>query len=286
MRAFIPFVALVALSVTTGCPNKELHASIEEMNRGIKAAQSGSIETAIKHLDEATRLYPDNHQAWWNLGQLYFRDKKWEEAIESLSEAVRINGKDSMYQMRLGIAYYESGNRSQAATHLEEAAELENRLATAYYYLGLVYEDNDEPRKAAEAWSQAARIDPYEGKSFVRLGKIYLTWDMVDHAIKVLQLGAQYVKGDERTNVLHYLGLAYDAQGAWDSAIEAYSQALDADSGNLDARFQRGLSYVKKGDKSKARADLEEYVKSARGSSASNYNKQEANKVLFALSAQ
>lgn len=285
MRAAYSFALLVAVTATTGCPNAELNNSINEMNEGIKAVQTGSTETAVKHLKEAARLYPDNHQAWWNLGQIYTQAKKWDEAIEALNEAVRASPKNPMYQMRLGIAYYESNNTSQAATHLEKAVELENRLATAYFYLGQVYEDNDEPRKAAEAWSQAARIDPYEGRPFVRLGKLYLTWDMTDQAIKVLTLGANYVKGQERTNVLHYLGLAYDSQGDWDSAIEAYSQAIDADKGNLDAKFQRGLSYVKKGDKSKARADLEEYVKSAGAMPANNYNKQEANKVLFTLIA-
>ena len=282
------FIASAAafLLALSGCPNKELHSSIEEMNKGIEAAQSGSIDTGIKHLREATRLYPDNHQAWWNLGQIYIQGKKWDEAIEALGEAVRVKAKDPMYQMRLGIAYYESGNTSQAANHLEKAVELENRLATAYFYLGLVYENNDEPRKAAEAWTQAARIDPYEGRSFVRLGKLYLAWDMVDEAIKLLQLGSLHVKGKESTNVWYYLGLAYDSQSNWDSAIDAYSQAIDAERGNLDAKFQRGLSYVKKGDKRKARADLEEYVKSAGGTPGNNYNKQEANKVLFTLIAE
>ncbi len=286
MRAIASLFATIALIFVTGCPNEQLNASIEEMNKGIKAAQSGSTETAIKHLKEATHKYRDNHQAWWNLGQLYFQGKRWDEAIEAISEAVRLEGEDPMYQMRLGIAYYESGNTSQAATHLEKAVELENRLATAFFFLGLVYEDNDEPRKAAEAWSQAARVDPTEGRSFVRLGKLYLTWDMIPEAINVLRAGGEHVKGKERTNVFHHLGLAYDAQGDWDSAIDAYSQAIDAERGNLDARFQRGLSYIKKGDKSKARQDLDEYVKSAGGSAGSNYNKQEANKILFSLLAE
>ncbi|MEM9490520.1 MAG: tetratricopeptide repeat protein [Myxococcota bacterium] len=280
------------------------------MNLGIKAAQTGSSQLAVKHLKEATRLYPDNHQAWWNLGQLYSQfaenaegraagksgtdpeaaakyaeqaTENWEEAIKSLSEAVRSSSEDPMYHMRLGIAYYGSGNPSQAAVHLEKAVELENRLATAYFYLGRVYEDNEEPKKAAEAWSQAARVDPYEGRSFVRLGRLYLRWDMIPQAIKVLQWGKEYVKGDERTNVLYHLGLAHDLQGELDEAISAYSGALDADRSNLDAKFQRGLTYARKGDKSNARDDLEQYVKSVGNSAASEFNKQEANKVLFTL---
>jgi len=282
MRAAKSILAVLAVWLVTGCPDKERHASIEEMNLGIKAAQLNSHATAINHLKESTRLYPDNYQAWYTLGQIYIKDDKWEDAIEALNQAVRINGKEPMYHMWLGISNYETGNKSVAATHLEKAIELESRLRRAYYYLGRVYEDNDEPDKAAEAWSQAARIDPYDGQSFVRLGQLYLRWDMLDQAIKVLKQGAQYVKGEELTNVWYHLGLAYDGQEQWDSAIEAYSQALDASEGNLDARFQRGLSYAKKGDKSKARADLQEFVK---GAADKPFKKQEANKVLMTLIA-
>lgn len=285
MRVVYCSILSAVLMLSFGCPDEQLHKSIDEMNKGIAAAQTGSVETAIDHLKESTRLYPDNHQAWWNMGQLYFQNKKWEEATDALSEAIRVNPDDPMYHMRLGIAYFEAGNTSQAGSHLEQAVELEDGLATAYFYLGVIYEGEDDPHKAAEAWSQAARLDPYEGRPFVRLGKLYLTWDMTSEAISVLQLGAQYVKGKELTNVLYYLGLAHDSQGDWDSAIDAYSQALDAERGNLEAKFQRGLAYVKKGDKRKARVDLEEYVKSA-GGSDNNYNRQEANKVLFTLIAE
>lgn len=282
MRTFIYTFALVVLFVLSGCPNKDQHASVEEMNKGIKAAQMNSFTTAVKHLKEAIRLYPDNHQAWYALGQIYSDQKKWEEAVEALNEAVRIKGDDAMYHMLAGIALYQQGNRAVAATHLERAVKIEDRLARAHYYLGRIYEDKDEPENAAKEWSRAAMLDPRNGKPFVSLGRLYLMWDMVPQAIQVLEQGADYVLGEEKTNVFYYLGLAYDAQKEWDKSIEAYSSAIDAEKSNFDARFQRGLAYANKGDKTKAREDLQEYVKSANDNS---FNKQEANKALMTLIA-
>lgn len=282
MRAAIPILIPLAALLVAGCPNQQVKESIEKMNEGVLKARRGNYETAILDLKDATRIYRDNHQAWSALGQIYSKQKQWEKAVEALSEAVRVESDVPRYQMLLGIAHYESGNSSLAATHLEKTIEIENRLAPAYYYLGRIYEDSDEPAKAAEAWSQAARIDPKEGNSFVRLGKLYLLWDMIDQAISVLEQGALHVKGEERTNVFHHLGLAYDAKGNWDSSIEAYSQAIDADSGNLDAKFQRGLAHARKGAISEAKKDLEEYSKAGNNP----YNKQEANKVLFTLISQ
>jgi tetratricopeptide (TPR) repeat protein len=282
MRTLIYTFALVASFTLSGCPDHDQHASIEQMNEGIKAAQLNSFAAATKHLKEATRLYPDNHQAWYTLGQIYSDQKKWEEAVTVLNEAVRIKGSDPMYQMLAGIAHYQQGNRALAATHLERAVQLEDRLARAHDYLGRVYEDNDEPEKAATEWSRAAMLDPTAGAPLVRLGRLYLMWDMVPQAIQVLEQGADFVLGEDRTNVYYYLGLAYDARQEWDKSIEAYTNSIEAEKSNLDAKFQRGLAYAQKGDKSKARADLQEYVKSA---AESSYNKQEANKALMTLIA-
>jgi tetratricopeptide (TPR) repeat protein len=282
MRTLICTFALVVSFTLSGCPNHDQHESIEHMNEGIKAAQLNSFATAVKHLKEATRLYPDNHQAWYTLGQIYSDQKKWEDAVAVLNEAVRIKGSDPMYQMLAGIAHYQQGNRALAATHLEKAVQLEDRLARAHDYLGRVHEDNDEPEKAATEWSRAAMLDPTNGSPLVRLGRLYLTWDMVPQAIQVLEQGADFVLGEERTNVFYYLGLSYDASKEWDKSIEAYTNSIAAEKSNLDATFQRGLAYAQKGDKSKARADLQEYVKSA---AENSYNKQEANKALMTLIA-
>ena len=283
MRISFFAIAIASLLALSGCPDKDKHASIEAMNEGIKAAQLNSYTKAIKQLEKAVKLYNDNHQAWYTLGQIYSDQKKWEEAVEALEEAVRAKKDDAMYQMLLGIAEYNQGKGEVAQKYLERAVELEERLARAHFYLGRVYEDKDQPQDAAKEWTRAAMLDPTYGKPFVYLGKMYLTWDMVSEAIRVLEQGKDYVLGEDLTNVFYYLGLAYDAEKKWDKSIEAYSAAIDAEKSNLDAKFQRGLAYAKKGDKGKARADLQEYVKAAGDNS---YNKQEANKALMTLIAE
>lgn len=283
MRNSIQVFIVASLLALSGCPDKEKHASIEAMNEGIKAAQLNSYSAAIKHLKKAIAKYPDNHQALYTLGQIYSDQGKWDEAVKSLEGAVRVKKNDAMYQMLLGIAEYNQGKGDVAQKYLEKAVELEERLARAHFYLGRVFEDKDQPQDAAKEWTRAAMLDPTYGKPFVYLGKLYLMWDMVPEAIRVLEQGKDRVLGDDLTNVFYYLGLAYDAEQNWDKSIEAYSAAIDAEKGNLDAKFQRGLAYAKKGDKRKGRTDLQEYVKAAGDNS---YNMQEANKVLNTLIAE
>jgi len=261
--------ALSAGLALVACGNKERTESIEAMNKGIDLVQSQSYTSALKEFEKAVRLYPENHSAWYALGTVHAQKKEWKAASEAFAEAVKHNGGDAMYHYKLGKSLYQSweeesgGSLELAQTHLEKAVELNPRLYKAHWYLGKVYARKDNPKKAAESWTEAARLDAGFGLAFIDLGKLYLKWDFVPQAIAVLEQGTlgHVMDPDEVTDIYYYLGLSYDSQQNWAKAVEAYSKAIDVQKGNIDAKLQRGFSYARMGDKAKARADLEEYVK-------------------------
>jgi tetratricopeptide (TPR) repeat protein len=274
-----------ALAVSAGCANRDLNASIERMNEGIDAYSHGEYTSAEKKFGEATSLAAENHMAWYNLGQSREKLDKFKEAAEAYAEAVKYNAKDAMYQYRLGKAEWENKNLSIAQSHLEEAVKLEPRLYKAHYYLGLAYEAGDDPKKAADEWTKAASLNPYFGKSFISLGKLYIRWDKLAEAVSVLDQGRLNVKDpQELSDVFYHLGLAYERQGNWDKAAEAYSSAIEKRGDNLDARRQRGFVYAAKGDKENAKKDLDAFVKAGGGGNA--FNLQAANERLFRLLAE
>ena len=275
--------AITAVVMATGCPDKDKHRSIEANNKGVEAANGGRHANAIGHFKDAVRMYPGNHEAWYGLGHMQIKQKKFDEATKSFEEAVKYKKDNAMYRLWLGVSQYENGNVDGAQSNLEEALKLKPELYRAHYYIGLVHEDKERPREAAEAWTKACVLNPLYGPPFYRLGKLYLQWDKVDEAIRVLEQGTQYVKEDvDLTNVYYYLGLAYDEQQEWDKSVRAYTDAIEQRKENMDALFQRGLAYAKKGNKTKAKVDLEAYSQS--GDNA--FNKTEANKVLLSLMSE
>jgi tetratricopeptide (TPR) repeat protein len=283
MRALrLAMIALVAL-LAAGCPNKERNASIEAMNKGVGLMTTGSSNTAVNQFKEAVRLYPANHQAWYALGQIYFKESKWKESAEAFGEALKHRKDDAMYQMYRGRALFMDGSIDPAIQHLEEAVKINNDVYKAHEYLGDAYLASDRPKDAAQEWTMSAQLNPTEGAPFSSLGKLYLEWDQPELALKVLQQAELNVKGEKPlSEVYTLLGLAYDAQGNVDKAIEAYSKAIEIRGDNLDAKFQRGLDYAAKKDKAKAKADLEEYGKGGDNS----FNKTQANKALVLLMAE
>jgi regulator of sirC expression with transglutaminase-like and TPR domain len=63
-----------------------------------------------------------------------------------------------------------------------------------------------------------------------------------------------------------------------------YTEALELRNDNLDARRQRGFCYAAKGDKAKAREDLETFVKS--GGGGNTFQIQAANERLMRLTGE
>lgn len=283
MRAATVLFVSLALLAASGCANEQLNASIEHMNLGIEAFKNGSHGKAVEQFEEAAKGYPENHVAWYYLGQSYREQEQWEEAAEAFANAVKVKPDNAMYQMFLGISLYHAGKQSMASSYLEKAIQLEQRLYRAHWYLGGIYSDTERPQEAAQAWSLAATLNPEWGRPFVSLGRMYLRWDMVSEAITVLEQGKQHAETAQLPDIYYYLGMAYDSQKSWDKAIDAYTMAIDKareiNKDNVEARFQRGLAYVQAGDKDKARADLEEAAKS----SPDPFTTQEANRLIMEL---
>jgi tetratricopeptide (TPR) repeat protein len=283
MRALTLQVAIpLALCASLGCGDRDLNASVEKMNDGISKFATGQYTSAEKDFEEATTLSKDNHMAWYNLGQTREQQKKWEPAAEAYSEAVKHNDKDAMYMYRLGKAELMIKNLSQAETHLEQSVELNDRLFKAHFFLGKVYDATDQPKKAAEAWTKSCTLNAYFGKPFNELGKLYIKWDKLAEAVSVLDQGRINVKDPiEASDIYYHLGLAYERQNNFDKAVEAYSSSMEKRKDNIDALRQRGFAYAAKGDKAKARQDLESFVKQGGGGDA--FHIQAANERLMRL---
>lgn len=274
----------LALGTLAACGDKSHKESISLANEAVDAANQGRLTEAKELLEEATSRYKDNHNAWYNLGQIRDQMKTYVEAAEAYSQAARVKDDNAMYHYKLGKAYWNANNQSSSQGSLERAVQLNAKLYNAQYHLGLVYDKQGKPQAAAEAWTTAAALNPLFGKPFNRLGQLYIRWDKLPQAISVLDQGRLNVRdGEDLTNIYYNLGLAYGKQGNWDKAIEAHSNAIQTRSSNLDALRQRGFAYAEKEDFENAKKDLKEYV--AQGGNGDAFHIQAANQRLFSMTA-
>lgn len=283
-------LALCGAVLLAGCGDRDLKASIEKNEEAARLFESGQYTAAERKFSEAVSLKEENHLAWYNLGQTREKLDKFKEASEAYAQAVKFKPDDAMYHYLLGKTLIgndqcEAGQGSNVGlsqTHLEESVKLEPRLYKAWYCLGQVYNIQGEPKKAAEAWTRSASLNPYEGEAFTALGHLYIRWDKLAEAISVLDQGRLNVKDPkDQGQILYALGFAYEKQGNLDKAIENYTAALEKGTADIGARRQRGFAYANKGEKEKAKADLEAFVKSGGGGNA--FEVQAANERLLRM---
>ncbi len=304
MKAMTTLSVALLATMLGGCPDKDKHESIELTRKGVDAFNHESWDRAIQHFKDAVHKHPGNHQAWYSMGEVHAKQEDWKEAADAYQEAVKHNSSDAMYHLRLGISLYElelaekekqkrqtMGDLSRAEASLNEAVKLNKDLYKAHWYLGRIYRDTDKPKQAAEAWTTACRLNPHYGPPFAALGQLYIHWDKLDEAIRVLTQGQQYVDDQQEKSEIYYLlGLAYDGKARLspgeekeflDKSVDAYTKSLALRADNVNAKLQRGIAYAKKGDKTKAQADLDDYLKRGAGTP---FERQEATKALYSLS--
>src|SRR6185369_16487745 len=85
---------------------------------------------------------------------------------------------------------------------------------------------------------------------------LYRAWDFHDRSLAVARLASTHATSGSLARLWFELGMTYEATQHDDDALAAFSQALAA-GGAVQARFQRGQIYARKGDFARARVDLE-----------------------------
>lgn len=286
-----PLVALaLAAGAGAGCGDKARSDSITAANKGVKSLSSRNLESAITEFKEATRLYKENHSAWFHLGEAYRLKRNWPEAVTAFSNAVKYKGSDVMYRLRLGAALYEGAvekarqdeatrsgkkvedvdpdlkkvNFDQALQHLEAAVAGNAGLYNAHYYIGKIYLHQDKPQQAAEAFTRAITAYPRFQAPYVALVNLYRDWDHTEQAIQVAAQGIEYVKGtEEKSELYEAQGMAYFDKGDDANAITAFSKAIELNKDAFRSRFQRGMARFRKGELKAADEDFEAYLKVA-----------------------
>jgi len=287
------------------------HSSIQHTNTAMKAYGQKQYAMAIVEFEQAIKLWPDNHVAYYGLAGAHMGNRSWEQARDAMAVAVQIAPGEPMYHLFHGRAQYEAAvqearedqarrqglgpddiipdlssvNFDAALASFTQAVKLNNNLWRAHYYIGRIYRDRDETQWAAEELDAALHAAPPEPGPWIALCELYRRWDYNDQAIEVSLQGTTVVPETTGiSDVWYELGLAYDDKRKDAEAITAFSKALEARADNYKANFQRGQVYFRTKDFVKAKRDLEDFLK-APGSNL-DFARQQATKILMDIAAK
>jgi tetratricopeptide (TPR) repeat protein len=261
-------------------------------------------DAAIAECQLATKVWDGNHVAWYTLASAHMAKSEWPEAVAATERAVSFRPDQGMYQLYHGISLYEAAHRAQdqaakdpkasAATapiNLDSASEALRRaiklapdLWRGHYYLSKIYRERGDAKLAAEQLTATIKTNPGYRYGYIALIELYRSWDYLDQAAAVTQLGIANVPAAETSDLWYELGKIRVSRRAPDQAIDAFGKAIALKPDDASLKFWRGQQYFRKGDLANAKRDLDEVMKSTDPSAASV--KPEAQQMLTQIASK
>ncbi len=94
-------LATLLLCMAGDCSRARVE-SVNKMNEGVTAAVQKRYVDAVKMLDSAAAIDPENDQVFWNMALVHMELRKYDRARDDLQKAIALNAKSGGYQEKLG----------------------------------------------------------------------------------------------------------------------------------------------------------------------------------------
>ena len=146
------------------------------IRRAIALAFDEQSAKALKSAETATKLDPDNPEAWLIRGDVNLRAGKHKSAMKSLKKASELDPTNASVENTMGMVSYKDGKLSDATKHLRRAIIRRKKYPTAMRNLGLILMEQEKWEEASKVFTDLTAIvkndpDAFDAKAtaFARL---------------------------------------------------------------------------------------------------------------------
>lgn len=214
------------------------------LKNGQEKLAQDDFEGAIPFYEEASRLFPENADAPYQLGLIFKKTGNREEAISSMILALERNPKFFEAHYSLALIYEEEGRITDAIEAYEravffgkgipEAEDAGKRVAELKGKRTEISEANVHLNRAAEfkkandiegaiqEYQKAVALTPEVATVHLELGKAYLLRGQLEEAFWSLQKARDI--DSSRVQPFFYLGLVYKNRGLYLEASEEFQK--------------------------------------------------------------
>lgn len=173
---------IVAGQISNGQTNPE--KALEKGKNAVKLEDEGKFDEAIKLLEEAQKLDPENIVYPYEMGYSYYAQKDFKKAVKVL-EGIKNYPKvyDQIYQL-LGNSYDDMGKTEKALETYDAGLKLFPKSGKLYLEKGNVYWNKKEYEKALPFYEQGIEADPAFPSNYYRAAKLFCNsteevWGMI-----------------------------------------------------------------------------------------------------------
>jgi tetratricopeptide (TPR) repeat protein len=183
LKSFLLPVLLIGVFIlASGCQRQEGNKPagsqpVAEVNRDIPLTNENAYETVLRELQED----PNNTLALYHLGDLYFRDGKYDKAVENFQKVVAADPSRGYVYFQMGTALSRLGRLEEALDAFTHAvtklkgttvAVAYNNMGIAYGRLGRYQEEIEAMKKAIQHRPRYASARYNWGVTLIKIGDL------------------------------------------------------------------------------------------------------------------
>lgn len=233
----------------------------ESLRAGVVAFQEGAYQTAVRQFTEAIEADANYAAAYSNrcLSYIYLAD--YPAAVVDCTQALELNPRDTEAYLNRGLAHQRMGQATAALADYDHLLQLKPHDLRAYYNRGLVQAEQQLYREAIVDYGAALRqTSPLDHATLAEIhndrGLAQLELELWPQAISDFTQAVQFNSADLRA--YYNRGCAYHHQGNLVAAVEDFTHALKIAPNHGQAYLSRGLIQQQLGNTEAALADLEQ----------------------------
>ncbi len=212
---------------------------------------------AIDAYEKSYRVKPDIYQTYRNLADVLTSENRIPDAINALKEGLKAFPTDGGFYTELSWLYSLADRPDEAVQAAKAGITILPNQSLAYTNLCRAYNETKQYSLAIGACNDALRLNPGDGETHFYLGRaLNLTGKSTEatkqYRMAVSGLETRTAKSPNSSESWYLLGNAYFADNQRDKAIEAYLKGLELSPKFTKARYNLGIIYTLKKDKTAA----------------------------------
>ncbi len=184
---------------------------------------------------------PDIIDAYFTLGNLYFKQGELENALESFFEALDRKPDDAFTVINIANSYIRMGNLEEAEKFIVSFLPSLPPDSQLYLILGNILNAQEKYEEAIAHYEKCIELNPYSASAYSALGGICVVQDRLVEGERYLEKALEL--NPKLANVHYNYAQLYEKKGDLLKAAEEYHMELDNIPHNFKASFNLSRVY-------------------------------------------
>lgn len=219
----------------------------------------GQGTKAMQLLQDEVKRNPNSAALRQVLARIAAASGKYDVVVDQYTQLAAAAPGSTVLQLSLASAYTAKGDSASAEGVLEKVIQADPKSVPGSLMLAQSLIATGHMHEAEARYRRLLEIDPNNANALNDLAFVMAdSGENLDQAMSYAQRGLQYaVDAGLKTSLSDTLGWIYLKKNMTDSALQTFQKLVKTNPGNATYRYHLGTALYQKGDKQKARVELE-----------------------------